>query len=154
MSEYLDKPIKEQPLELTSEEPKPKAPAKKKRGRPKKSEVDQYKSGNRGKVGRPKGDAAKMNELKARFLASPKSELVLRKIFEAALDDEHKSQSAAWKLLLDRALPVGMFEKEVQASGGRNAIQINITGVGSVGVSGNSKEDPEVDDYIDGEIVD
>ena len=71
-----------------------------------------------------------MNELKARVLASPKSAKVLESIFNAALNDEHKSQSAAWKLLIDRILPVGAFEKEVIKDAGRNAISINISGVG------------------------
>ena len=49
---------------------------KRKRGRPKKSEIKAKKQGNRGPVGRPKGDAAIINEYKARMLASPKSKLV------------------------------------------------------------------------------
>jgi hypothetical protein len=49
-------------------------------------------------------------------------------------------------------LPVGMFEKDVLASGGKNSIQINITGVGSTSVVGSSND--ESDDIIDGEIVD
>jgi hypothetical protein len=46
-------------------------------------------------------------------------------------------------------MPVGAFEKEVLKDGGRNAIQINITGVGSTEVLGNSREAEE--DIIDGE---
>ena len=122
----------------------------KKRGRPKKSEVAAKKAGNRNKVGRPKGDAAIMNEYKARMLASPKSAKVLETILSAALDDEHKNQAAAWKIVVDRMLPVGMFEKDVLASGGKNSIQINITGVGSTSVVGSS----ESEDIIDGEIID
>jgi len=123
---------------------------KKKRGRPKKESVLAKKAGNRGQVGRPKGDAAIMNEYKARMLASPKSAKVLESILNAALDDEHKNQAAAWKIVVDRMLPVGMFEKDVLASGGKNSIQINITGVGGASVVGGSE--PE-DDIIDGEII-
>jgi len=107
------------------------------RGRPRKSEVSAVKPGNKGQVGRPKGDAAIINEYKARMLASPKSRKVLETIFDAALDNEHKNQAAAWKLV---------FEKEVMSGQSRNAIQINITGVGDVDVSGGTT--------IDGEIVD
>ena len=110
----------------------------KKRGRPKKSLVDSKKRGNRGVRGRPKGDAAIMNELKARVLASPKSAKVLESIFNAALDDDHKNQSAAWKLLMDRILPVGAFEKEVIKDAGRNAISINISGVGHTEITSSS----------------
>ena len=68
------------------------------RGRPPKKTVAENKKGNRVARGRPKGDAAIINEYKARMLASPKSKKVLDKIFDAALDDEHKHQAAAWKL--------------------------------------------------------
>ena len=108
------------------------------RGRPKKAEVAAVKKGNRAVRGRPKGDAAVMNEYKARMLASPKSAKVLEAIFNAALDDDHKNQAAAWKLVMDRIAPTALFEKDVIKDGGRSAIQINITGVGSADVSGGS----------------
>jgi hypothetical protein len=104
-------------------------PIKKKRGRPKKSEVAAKKAGNRGKVGRPAGDAAAINEMKARLLASPKSRRVLDSIVDAALDDDHKNQSAAWKLLMDRMLPVSYFEKDKEG-GGRPSVNITISGIG------------------------
>jgi len=116
------------------------------RGRPRKSEIAAVKPGNKGQVGRPKGDAAIINEYKARMLASPKSKKVLETIFDAALDNDHKNQAAAWKLIMDRMLPVGAFERDVVKDAGRNAIQINITGVGTVDVSN--------DDPIEGELVD
>ena len=115
------------------------------RGRPRKSEVAAVKPGNKGVVGRPKGDAAIINEYKARMLASPKSRKVLETIFDAALDDDHKNQAAAWKLVMDRILPVGAFEKDVVKDNGRNAIQINITGVGTAEVT--------TPDIIEGEVV-
>ena len=118
---------------------------KKGRGRPRKSEVAAVKPGNKGVVGRPKGDAAIINEYKARMLASPKSRKVLETIFDAALDHDHKNQAAAWKLVMDRILPVGAFEKEVVKDGGRSAIQINISGVGTAEVTTPS--------IIEGEIV-
>ena len=117
------------------------------RGRPRKSEVAAVKPGNKGQVGRPKGDAAIINEYKARMLASPKSRKVLETIFDAALDDDHKNQAAAWKLVMDRILPVGAFEKDVVKDAGRNAIQINISGVGVAEVT-------TPDDIIEGEVVD
>jgi hypothetical protein len=106
-------------------------PPKKKRGRPPKTAVAAKKPGNRVARGRPKGDAAIINEYKARMLASPKSVKVLNTIMDAALDNEHKNQAAAWKLVMDRMLPVSAFEKEVNSGTARNAIQINISGVGA-----------------------
>jgi len=113
---------------------------KRPRGRPKKKEIKAKTVGSRGKVGRPKGDASIINEYKARMLASPKSELVLQTIFDAATNDEHKNQAAAWKLIMDRILPVGAFEREVIKDAGRSAIQINITGVGSTEILGSTED--------------
>jgi hypothetical protein len=119
---------------------------KRKRGRPRKTDVKAVKKGNRNAVGRPKGDAAIINEYKARMLASPKSRKVLDTIFEAAMDNDHKNQAAAWKLVMDRILPVAAFEKDIVKDSGRNAIQINISGVGNVDI-------PEPT-TIEGEVVD
>ena len=111
----------------------------KRRGRPPKSTLKKPK----GIIGRPKGDATIINEYKARMLASPKSAKVLEAIFDAALDNEHKNQASAWKLVMDRVAPVAAFEKEIIKGGGKSSIQINITGVGSTDVSGS--QDPEED---------
>ncbi len=121
-------------------------PPKRKRGRPRKTDVTAVKKGSRNAVGRPKGDAAIINEYKARMLASPKSRKVLDTIFEAAMDNDHKNQAAAWKLVMDRILPVAAFEKDIVKDSGRNAIQINISGVGNVDI-------PEPT-TIEGEVVD
>jgi len=94
-----------------------------------------------------------MNEYKARMLASPKSAKVLETILSAALDDEHKNQAAAWKIVVDRMLPVGMFEKDVLQSGGKNTISINITGVGSANISSNGVSDSEQEDISGGDIL-
>jgi hypothetical protein len=48
----------------------------------------------------------------------------------AALDDDHKNQSAAWKLLVDRMLPMSYFEKD-KAGGSRPVVSITINGIGS-----------------------
>lgn len=125
-------------------------PQTKKKGRPKKADVLSKTKGNRVARGRPKGDAAIINEYKARMLASPKSAKVLEKIFDAALDDEHKHQAAAWKIITDRVIPTATFEKDVVKGAGRNAIQINISGIG-----GNVDVAPaDDDDIIEAEYTD
>jgi hypothetical protein len=63
------------------------------------------------------------------MLASPKSAKVLETILSAALDDNHKNQAAAWKLVADRILPVSAFEQSKQGSGTPSVI-VNITGLG------------------------
>lgn len=108
-------------------------------GRPRKTDVEAKKSGNRGKRGRPPGDAAAINEFKARLLASPRSQKVLDSIMNAALDDEHKNQAAAWKLLMDRMLPVSYFEKDKNNTG-RSSVNITITGVGGETIINNDED--------------
>lgn len=115
------------------------------RGRPRKSEVVAKSKGGRGKVGRPKGDAAIMNEYKARMLSSPKSKLILQKVLDVALEDGHPNQSACMKMVVDRILPHSYFEKD-KLSGGRSAVEINL----------NFKDTPTVEveeDVIDVEFT-
>lgn len=124
------------------------------RGRPRKTEVAAKKKGSRGQVGRPKGDAAIMNEYKARMLNSPKSRKVLETIFDAALDDEHKNQGAAWKLIMDRLLPAGMFEQEVSKGQQRNAVNITISGVGGESINIGATQTSEEEEIYEGEYRD
>ena len=102
-------------------------------GRPKKSEIKEIKESR--SVGRPKGEAAIINEYKLRMLNSPKSARVLEAIYDAALNDEHKNQAAAWKLIVDRIVPVSAFEQSKQGNGSMPQISINITGLSTPTVS-------------------
>jgi len=132
-------PTHSRSVKLTDETDKPK------RGRPTKAAVKAKKKGSRGVMGRPKGDAAVINEYKARMLASPKSAKVLEAIFDAALDDEHKNQAAAWKIVVDRIAPVSAFEKEFLKEKGSGQIQINIS----------TTEAPKIDgEAVEGDFVD
>ena len=124
----------------------------KRRGRPPKKDMVSRKRGTVGKRGRPKGDAAIINEYKTRMLTSPKSKRVLESIFDAALDDDHKNQAAAWKLVMDRVLPASYFEKD-KAGNSRAGINISITGVGGETTVISENTDPE-QNIIDGEFTD
>lgn len=95
-------------------------------GRPKKTKANP--------VGRPKEDRGIMEEYRQRMLKSPKSAKVLETIFDAALNDDHKSQSAAWKLIVDRILPVSGFDK-LAGTTTRSAITVNISGVPGIELS-------------------
>lgn len=138
-----------QTVQIPEQEEK-KAPAK--RGRPRKNAVEAKKKGNRGKVGRPPGDAARINEFKARLLATS-GDKVINKIINIALDDEHQGQMAALKMCMDRVLPVSYFEKD-KATNGKSSVSITITGVGGdttiIGEENNEGEiidvTPESDD--------
>ena len=112
----------------------------KKRGRPSKAALAEAR---KQPVGRPRGDASAIEEFKARLMASPKSRKVLDAILDAALDDEHKNQAAAWKLLVDRMLPMSYFDKD-KTGGARPSVNITITGVGeSVTIDDNNIIDVE-----------
>jgi hypothetical protein len=103
-------------------------------GRPPKSSIVEMKE-NRG-VGRPKGTAAIINEYRDRMLNSPKSEKVLQKIMDAALEDDHPHQAAAWKIIADRIIPVSAFDT-AKAGGTMPQISINISGLSDPKVSTN-----------------
>jgi hypothetical protein len=119
-------------------------PSKRKAGRPKKSELKEIKESR--SVGRPKGEAAIINEYKLRMLNSPKSAKVLEAIYDAALNDEHKNQAAAWKLIVDRIVPVSSFEATKQGNG-TPQISINISSLGSPKIE-------TLDDVMDIDIKD
>lgn len=99
----------------------------KRRGRP-------PKRAEKRPVGRPKGESGIMKEYRERMLNSPRSRKVLDSIFEAALDDNHKNQAAAWKIIVDRIVPVSGFDKAA-AGTQRSAITVNITGVPGVDIA-------------------
>ena len=119
------------------------SPSRRKRGRPSKAELAARSPGGRGKVGRPKGDAAIINEYKTRMLASPKSEAVLAKVFEVALDDDHKHQAACMKMVMDRMLPLSHFEKD-KKQGGLSGVTIKIEQADTVAIH-SDEEQPEPD---------
>lgn len=112
------------------------------RGRPPKSIVESKK--NRGKVGRPAGDAARIQEFKARLLSSSGTKII-DTVLRKAMDDNDKDQVACLKMCLDRMLPTSLFEKD--AKGQRNAVTINITGLGETKVEQIQEIEAEIVDY-------
>lgn len=121
---------------------------KKKAGRPSKKALAAVKNKNTGVIGRPKGDTAIINEYKQRMLNSPKSARVLEAIYDAALNDEHKNQAAAWKLIVDRIVPVSAFEA-TKSGGSMPSISINISSVGSPTIEAIDTSTAEDIEYSD-----
>ena len=113
--------------------------------RPKKSDLATVKNKNKGVIGRPKGDTAIINEYKARMLNSPKSAKVLEAIYDAALNDDHKNQAAAWKLIVDRIVPVSAFEAS-KHGGSTPQITINVSSLGTPSIISEEKDDPGIID--------
>ena len=118
------------------------APQTRRRGRPPKSLVEAKK--RPGKVGRPVGDAGRIQEFKARLLSTSGTK-VIDTVLRKALDDTDKDQVACLKMCMDRLLPTSLFEKD--AKGQRNAVTINITGLGETKVEAIEEIDAEIVDY-------
>lgn len=113
---------------------------KKKRGRPRKTDIEAKKS--RAVKGRPPGEAARIKEFHARLLATS-GEKVINTIIRKALDDTDKDQVACLRMCVDRVLPMSYFEKEKAA--GRGGINITISGInGSTEIT--SDEEPDAED--------
>ena len=111
------------------------------KGRPRKADIEAKKK--RGKVGRPQGDTGRIAEFKARLLSTTGTK-VIDTVLRKALDDNDKDQVACLKMCMDRLLPVSLFEKD--AKGQRNAVTINITGLGETKVEAVETIDMEDDE--------
>ena len=79
------------------------------------------------KRGRPAGMRARQLELKQTLLEHPDVPTVIETVVRTALDDTHKNQTAAQKILMDRILPISTFEKQFD---NREKITINVSGIG------------------------
>ncbi len=130
-------------VEVKKERPKL---VRRKVGRPLKKDIEAKKKGNRGKVGRPAGDAARINEFKARLLGTS-GDKIIETLIHKALDPNDKDQIAALKMCVDRVLPLSMFDA-AKNSGQTPQISINITGLNSPTV------DAGVVDIVDEETND
>ena len=67
------------------------------------------------KRGRPAGMRARQLELKQTLLEHPDVPKGIDTFIRAALDDNHKNQAAAQKILMDRMLPIRTLEKAVDS---------------------------------------
>ena len=115
------------------------------KGRPPKSDLQAVKNRTKNKVGRPVGDAGRLQEFKERLLATGGTR-ILDKMIQIALDDEHPGQMAAIKLAMDRILPASVFDT-AKSGGSMPQISINISGLNTPTVSTS-------DDVIDVETTD
>ena len=67
------------------------------------------------KRGRTAGMRTRQLELKQTLLEHPDVPKVIETVIRTALDDNHKNQTAAQKVLMDRMLPISTFEKAVDS---------------------------------------
>ena len=123
--------------------PRPKI-VRRKLGRPLKKDIEAKKKGNRGKVGRPAGDSARIAEFKARLLGTS-GDKIIETLIHKALDPNDKDQIAALKMCVDRVLPLSMFDA-AKNSGQSPQISINITGLNNPTVDADVVDMGEVDE--------
>ena len=117
-----------------------------KRGRPSKKELASTDNMSRRQT------AAAIKEYKQRLLLHPDSPRVINSIVEAALNDEHKHQAIAWKLMLDRIAPVASFSAENRAT---PSVEITIKGIGEDDIRDITPDgDDSGDDVLDVEFSD
>jgi hypothetical protein len=117
---------------------------RRKLGRPLKKDIEAKKKGNRGKVGRPAGDSARIAEFKARLLGTS-GDKIIETLIHKALDPNDKDQIAALKMCVDRVLPLSVFDA-AKNSGQSPQISINITGLNSPTVDAGVVDMVEEDD--------
>jgi hypothetical protein len=79
------------------------------------------------KRGRPAGMRARQLELKQTLLEHPDVPAVIETVVRTALDETHKNQTAAQKILMDRILPISTFDKQFD---NREKITINVSVIG------------------------
>ena len=58
---------------------------------------------------------ARQLELKQTLFEHPDAPKVIGTLIQAALDDNHENQTVALKILMDRMLPISIFEKAVDS---------------------------------------
>ncbi|NBR23282.1 MAG: hypothetical protein EBU08_05800 [Micrococcales bacterium] len=112
----------------------------KKRGRPEKLTIQKFAANPPATL--PKTDNQRIKELKEIIIRSSGKDVV-EKVVQIALTDGHPGQMAAIKMCMDRALPISLFEK---ASSQRNAVTINITGLGGEPITIGQNQEPDVID--------
>lgn len=79
-----------------------------------------------------------------KYLLAVKSDEVISKAIDKALDDEDKDQGMMIKMLMDRMLPLSEFEPK--KDGSRTAVTITISGVGDAVIEGKKDDISNVED--------
>lgn len=93
----------------------------------------------------------RMTQWRSSFLTNKHAGNVIEKVMDAALDDDHRHQATAWKLVFDRILPLQNFaDGKDKASAPQ--ISINISGLSTN--DERSSLEKEVGDVIDVEAMD
>jgi hypothetical protein len=97
------------------------------KGRPPKAAIATKKPGGRVALGRPPGEASRLQEFKARLLGTT-GEKIIATLIRKAMDDEDKDQFAALKFCAERILPMSAFDA-AKNSNATPQVTINISGL-------------------------
>ena len=76
---------------------------------------------------------ARQLELKQTLLEHPDVPKVIETVVRTALDDTHKNQTVAQKILMDRILPISTFDKKYDT---KEKITINVSVIESETIKG------------------
>tara|TARA_B110000259_G_C13912136_1_gene361313 strand:+ start:275 stop:658 length:384 start_codon:yes stop_codon:yes gene_type:complete len=108
-------------------------------GRPPKAAIAARKPGGRVALGRPPGEAARLQEFKARLMGTT-GEKIMTTLIRKAMDDDDKDQFAALKFCAERILPMSAFDA-AKNSNSTPQVTINISGLSDTKqVYGQDKE--------------
>ena len=118
-------------------------PARK--GRPPKAAIAARKPGGRSVLGRPPGEASRLQEFKARLMGTT-GEKIIATLIRKAMDDEDKDQFAALKFRAERILPMSAFDA-AKNSNSTPQVTINISGLSDA--KQVYREDPDKEGIID-----
>lgn len=110
------------------------------KGRPPKAVLAAKKPGGRVLLGRPPGEASRIQEFKARLLGTT-GEKIIATLIRKAMDDEDKDQFAALKFCAERILPMSAFDA-AKNSNSTPTVTINISSLA------DTKQVVQVDDGI------
>jgi len=78
------------------------------------------------KRGKPAGMRAAQIDIQRPLYEHPDRANAVEAVYRAALDDDHKHQAAAMKILMDRMLPISFCDKDSEV---RQSINITISGI-------------------------
>ena len=99
------------------------------KGRPPKAAIAAKKPGGRVALGRPPGEASRLQEFKARLLGTT-GEKIIATLISKAMDSDDKDQFAALKFCAERILPMSAFDSAKNANSVPQ-VTINISSLGS-----------------------
>ena len=94
------------------------------------------------KRGRPAGMRAQQLELKQTLLEHSVVPKVIETVVRTALDDAHKNQTVAQKILVDRILPISTFDEKYDT---KEKITINVSVIEPETIKGEVIEQCSVD---------